>query len=290
MSELSELRALVETFFDIQEDRKRAYNRYLAYKRQHMEVDDFLGVQLVKQLKEIEDSIKKKIQEELKDHPVMNWIKGVKGVSALLVGQLMAIIGDISRFDTISKLWTYCGMGVETRCEKCGKRIFKNDLEKERFIEKMVNRLKEAHERRKEKAAFDEEAARKRVESWICKCKDPKPVDVAPRKRRGELTEYNPRARTVCWKIGTQLLKLGKKLNTKWWQLYQQYKEYYRKRGDAKNDLHIHYRALRRIIKLFLACLWLVWREAEGLPTRPPYAIEKLQHTHYIDPWELTEK
>ena len=288
MGEMSDIRILVEAYLDVQEDRKRAYNRMLAYNR--MKVKTPHGAWTVNEFKQMEEKIKKRLVEAMKDHPVMSWIKGVKGVKEVLASQLVAIIGDVSRFPTISSLWKMCGLHVETRCEKCGKRYFKNDLEKEQFIEKMVNRLRAMHEKRKEKTKFDEEAAKKKVLSWICHCKDPKPVNVAPRRRRGELLDWNPKARMICWKIATQLLKIGKRTNSKWWQLYQQYREYYKKRGDAKNDYHVHNRALRRIMKLFVACLWLVWREVEGLPTRPPYAIEKLQHTHYIDPWELTEK
>ena len=53
---------------------------------------------------------------------------------------------------------------------------------------------------------------------------------------------------------------------------------------------HLDAMAVRKMIKLFLACLWLVWREAEGLPTRSPYAIEKKGHSTMISPWEMVDK
>lgn len=53
---------------------------------------------------------------------------------------------------------------------------------------------------------------------------------------------------------------------------------------------HIHNRALRKMIKLFQGCLFLVWREAEGLPPTKPYAIDKLHHNSYIDPWSLIDQ
>ncbi|GAJ19172.1 unnamed protein product [marine sediment metagenome] len=53
---------------------------------------------------------------------------------------------------------------------------------------------------------------------------------------------------------------------------------------------HLDAMAVRKMIKLFLACLWLVWREAEGLPTRSPYAIEKQGHSSVISPWEMTDR
>jgi len=53
---------------------------------------------------------------------------------------------------------------------------------------------------------------------------------------------------------------------------------------------HIHNRALRKMIKLFQACLFLVWREAEGLPPTKPYAIDVLRHDSLIQPWEMVDK
>jgi len=44
-------------------------------------------------------------------------------------------------------------------------------------------------------------------------------------------------------------------------------------------ELHIHQRAVRKMIKMFLGCLYFKWREIEGLPTRSTYAEEYLSHT-----------
>ena len=52
---------------------------------------------------------------------------------------------------------------------------------------------------------------------------------------------------------------------------------------------HIHNMALRKLIKLFIACLWLVWREAESLPLTKPYALEVLHHSSLIDPWKMCD-
>jgi len=59
---------------------------------------------------------------------------------------------------------------------------------------------------------------------------------------------------------------------------------------DLISEGHVHNQAMRKMIKLFLACLWLVWRKAEGLPVTKPYAIDKLGHNSYIDPWEMVDR
>ena len=53
---------------------------------------------------------------------------------------------------------------------------------------------------------------------------------------------------------------------------------------------HIHARAQRKMIKRVQACLFLVWREAEGLPPTKPYAQDKLGHDSFIDPWEMVDR
>ena len=50
------------------------------------------------------------------------------------------------------------------------------------------------------------------------------------------------------------------------------------------NDGHLHNMAIRKVAKVFLSHLWLLWREAEGLPTTDPYPIAHLEHhTHMIE-------
>jgi len=53
---------------------------------------------------------------------------------------------------------------------------------------------------------------------------------------------------------------------------------------------HIDSMAKRRMIQLFLDHLWVVWREALGLPVTQPYSIQILGHEGYIDPWQMVDK
>lgn len=53
---------------------------------------------------------------------------------------------------------------------------------------------------------------------------------------------------------------------------------------------HLHQMAMRRMTKLFLHHLWVVWREALRLPSREPYPIEYLKHTHVISPWDMVDR
>ena len=52
---------------------------------------------------------------------------------------------------------------------------------------------------------------------------------------------------------------------------------------------HLRQMAMREMAKDFTLCLWLVWREAEGLPVTEPYKVVKLGHRP-IDPWKMVDR
>lgn len=52
---------------------------------------------------------------------------------------------------------------------------------------------------------------------------------------------------------------------------------------------HLHMRAMREMLKDFSLCMWLVWREALGLPVTQPYKVVKLGYKP-IDPWKMVGK
>jgi hypothetical protein len=92
---------------------------------------------------------------------------------------------------------------------------------------------------------------------------------------------YDRRAKQVCYLIGSAFLKAG-----------GPYEEFYR-RQRAKLDtdrpgwttIRKHLTCLRKTEKLFLSHLWLVWREAVGLPITMPYAMR--EEPGFIAPEEM---
>jgi hypothetical protein len=113
----------------------------------------------------------------------------------------------------------------------------------------------------------------------------------APKRKRGKKIEYNPKVKTLCWKIAdsfikhrtpkyrdiydSEKIKQNKKLgnpleNPKNCPMYEEC----RKRVKTKKlpcKMHIHLRAMRKMVKIFLGDLWLEWRQVEDLPITPPY-------------------
>jgi len=67
---------------------------------------------MIEQLKDMEKGLIKEAKQVLKHHPAWKWGKNVKGLGPTLAAQLFGYIGDIGRFETVSRLWRYCGLGV----------------------------------------------------------------------------------------------------------------------------------------------------------------------------------
>lgn len=134
----------------------------------------------------------------------------------------------------------------------------------------------------------------------------------APKREAGQKLAYNATLRSMCWRLAGSLMKVGGSFYDYYLKEKEKYAARFRKEGrkivasaklPSKNgkryepegmisEGHVHNMALRKMIKLFLACLWVSWREGLGLPTRPPYPIEKLGHDakHLIRPEDMVDR
>lgn len=94
---------------------------------------------------------------------------------------------------------------------------------------------------------------------------------------RGEKAHFNRKMKIAMRVIAGNMLKC----RSPYTAIYYSAKEYYKANRDW-TDYHIHNAALGKMIKIFLAHLWVYWRTSAGLSVRPPYAIEKLGHENEI--------
>jgi hypothetical protein len=106
----------------------------------------------------------------------------------------------------------------------------------------------------------------------------------ADRPISGQPLVYNQRLKSMMFVIGQSLLKT----RSPYAAIYYEAKEYYENNRDW-SKLHRHLAAMRKMIKLYLSHLWIIWRELEGLPVNMPWILEKESnvHTHYISPQEM---
>jgi hypothetical protein len=107
----------------------------------------------------------------------------------------------------------------------------------------------------------------------------------APKRRKGEVANWQKRLRmTLCGRLADSFVRLADK-GAMGRKLYDQYKAFYVQRdGEELTRAHIDRRARRKVVKVFLACLWVAWRQLDGLPVSDPYVADKLDHQHIYTP------
>jgi len=124
--------------------------------------------------------------------------------------------------------------------------------------------------------------------------------DGAKGRKKGELISYNPKLKTLMWKIADSFVKQRTPVYRKIYdnvkiaehRLMDKYGKGvvisdFKNNGEkatCKNDKHGDLRARRRTVQIFQEHYWVIGRKMKGLPITDPYPIDKLGHTHYIPP------
>ncbi|MGH7505101.1 MAG: transposase [Longimicrobiales bacterium] len=220
---------------------------------------------------EAEQELRGAMTTALGEHPAWPWISQVKGIGATLAAKLLARL-DVHRAPHPSSFWSYCGLatvpGIEYRCAVCGLRVSYPT----RY------RVKPAHTRADAKTACTGALEPARGPEHNVRVAQPKPAV-------GEKATYDRYAKKVCYLIGVSFIRTG-----------SAYGAFYRRERARLEDKRrgwtggrIHFAALRKTEKLFLAHLWVVWRRAEGLPDTTPYALAVLGRCDYIPPEAMVE-
>jgi hypothetical protein len=263
------LSMLVDATLAIEKVRVRTQVRQSHLRRQHRrdrETDELLS-----RIRTLEDYVDGRIADILKSHPAYHWFSRVKGVGKENIAKVVGMI-DIQKGDTISSLWKFAGFSVEDG--KAPKRTKGEKLSYNSQLRSMCWRL--GGSLKKAKGKFYQ---------YYIQEKD----KYTERFRRdGYKILPTPQGKWVCSNCGESWTK---KRDIVPCCEYPSVEKKLREEPPGVIWLgHLDAMALRKMIKLFLACLWLIWREAEGLPLTRPYAIDQLGHNSFIDPWEMTDK
>lgn len=101
----------------------------------------------------------------------------------------------------------------------------------------------------------------------------------APRRRKGQKANWNGNLRTTLFKVSESFVKnkcFGR-------QLYDEYKAYYIDRDGPDPAWKPHKRAMRRVAKDFLRCLWRAWMKSRNLPLSQPHTETKVFEDDWIE-------
>jgi len=176
-------------------------------------------------------------------HPVGEWMREIDGIGPIIAAGLLAHI-DITKAPTVGHIWRFAGLDPTTKWGK------------------------------------------------------------------GEKRPHNAALKTLCWKIGESFVKVKGKETDFYGKIYAARRELEGARNDAcafaeqakaivvarpthaqaktykegkLPDGHLHMRAKRYAVKLFLSHLWEKWRKVEGLPVPLPYPMAHQGHAHKIE-------
>lgn len=279
VSELSigEIRFLVDAYYTIQGYRIQAKNQVAALDKSG-EPNAVLHW-LFDQHETMEGQVKRALDKWTDTHPVGRWCKSITGVGPVLTAGLLAHI-DIAKAPTAGHIWRFAGLDPTSKWEKGQKRPWNATLKTivafklgECFV-KVQNNKSDFYGR-----LF---AERKRIE-WEHNLKGDLREQAAAAlavKRFGADTEakrwysgqIDPEVVRVFMAEGEPLFKIPGAVDEE----------------DGVPMLppaHIHARARRWTVKLFLAHLQQVWWFLEfGEPAARPYVIEHMGHVDMIEP------
>jgi hypothetical protein len=282
MTAREELRQSVRFMYDLQQARIQSGNRggskTAALSKSHQErmiVQSWL-------LKTLESNGLSNVNDLLKNFPIWidpkskkdGWLKRQKGCGPTMAGVLISEI-DITRAETPSALWSYCGLSVKTcsACNGTGKAKDKNGVSKP---------------------------------CEMCCATGTH----GARRVKGEKARYNPWLKAKVVKVLAECLI---KANSPWREYYDNYKR--RKENTmteqcmgclgtgkviidkkkvtcpncegtggpapwGKRKAHRDAAAKRYMAKMFLLELWKEWRLLEGLPIVDPYSEAYLGRKH----------
>jgi len=233
--------------------------------------------------------------------PVWEWLQSIHGIGPALASKLFALIDDIEKFDTISKLWRHAGHGIYYYwVDAEGNVKAPRDGWKARKGKKgewtLYGRLVEP-ETPDARPVVVRGSNSERVNVWTVT--EPEPgwtlEQLADRNLPGWVSSQNKALKSSVWLCGDQFVRQRTPVYR---DIYDQEKERLRimyperikTNGRVQyNDGHLHAMAMRKARKIFLQHLWLVWREAEGLPVSVPWIISIGGHQDLIPPpnWPL---
>lgn len=294
-------------YYQIQEHRIATGNQTIALTKSeepHATIAFFVG-----QMTTLENQVKSVLDRYSDSKELGRWARSIIGIGPVIASGLMAHI-DITMCPTAGHLWRFAGLDpTQHWLGKAGGRQALDTILETRTLEEAIpaaaivigtrseTLLKNATSQRSPTGVV---TPRKLTETTLADAMARRP--------------WNASLKTLCWKIGESFVKVCNNPDAFYGRIYAERKEYEKQRNAsgalaeqaaaalAKKKIgkdteafkaystgilppaHIHARAKRYAVKLFLAHYWQRGREFAGLPVPLPYPVAHLGHAHVIEP------
>lgn len=179
-----------------------------------------------------------------------DFMSRVLGLNIYDALQLLVLLKDVKKFETVSKFWKFCGFAPVEYCAVCNKRYFKTQEEAKNWFNS--HKIKGG----------------RMLSPPFCTCNKPKPYYAAEKRIKGMMPDYNEKIKKILITIGNKLIRAEGFYRDRFFEYQNQ--EY--KKDSTLSDIHISNRAKRKVVKLFLYHLYNAWRQTEGLDEQKPYS------------------
>jgi transposase len=124
---VEEARYLVDAYYIMQEDRKRAHNQVRHAVAEPVAEPHSIIMWLADNSAMLEDQIKSALDRYSEAHPVGKWMKEVYGIGPVISAGILAHV-DITKAPTVGHIWRYAGLDPTQRWEKKKKRPWNAQL------------------------------------------------------------------------------------------------------------------------------------------------------------------
>jgi hypothetical protein len=298
----------VRFFYDLQELRMQSSNRP-GKKAAAISLDDDDKAFLKRTgsgLNALEKEALKEVIRLIKYHPVWAYLKEIRGVGPTMAGVLISEI-DITRCNTVSQLWAYCGLAVgpdgKAVRKKKGEKLGYNPWLKSKVVkvlgESFIKSCSYDPDIGYCTSAVERDADGKQItyvdENGKTKkkmIKVPFPQGVVPYRKFYDDKKHRRESQLIDKCMACEGTGKVKRVQREEETVPGQKKsrteiECPNCEGGTKQPFwgasqdHRHKDGVRIMVKQFLMDLWVHWRTIEGLEVRAPYAEEYLGRVHH---------
>lgn len=263
----TEARYLVDSYYIMQEDRKRANNQARSAEAEPNSVIQWLASNSTT----LENQIKRALDIYTKNHPMGEWLRQVKGIGPVLAAGLLAHI-DITKAPTTGRIWRYAGLdptAIWPSAADSAKWVKDNGLN----IELAARTFGRNPENLRRLATTDSKGKEvKLTATTLAKALSRRP--------------WNTTLKTTCWKIGQSFRYLSSDQECFYGQIYRQRKLQEIDRNDCGDNAQAAAKALPRIGSSTEAYKWLSGCYPAGT-TRELLEIPSAQRLAWLKKREL---